>query len=205
MNTPRLYLVLASLLLTACASAPPEFDRVSDASGQIIFALEHGIQVKSDPDPIYLASGSYRITKTGAEGAMYVGSDYGVIRRTARGYFGYPGGVWFPRDPNATAKIFVFTGLGERMYVDLPAALTLPAENDRKMVEQAALEGIDYTKIEKRPCDDGPMQPPGSRVGWASIALLCAIIDGQRGKPDVIAELPRRQLEALIGPAAPVK
>jgi hypothetical protein len=205
MNMLRPFLIAASMLLTACASAPPEFERLSDASGNVIFVLEQGIQVKSGVEPIYLAAGPYRITRSGAEGAMYVGADYGVIRRTTRGYLGYPGGVWIPRDQKVTAKVFVLVGLGERLYTDLPSALTLPAEADRKMAEQAAREGIDYDKIVRQTCRDAPMTPYGATVGWASAALLCAIVESERGKPDVISELPRKELESLIGPVAPAR
>lgn len=201
MTVRRLLFVAASLALASCATAPPEFDRLADASGRVVFLLEHGIQVKGGDDPIYLASGPYRIVKSGAAGSMFVAADYGVIRRTARGYLGYSGGVWIPRDVNSTAKVFVFVGMRERLYADLTSALTLPAQTALKMAEEAASEGIDYDKIERQRCEEQPL----SDRGWATVLLLCAIVEAQRGKPDVIAELPRPEFEALIGPSVPAR
>jgi hypothetical protein len=205
MNVLRTACIAASVILISCASAPAAFDRLTDASGQVIFALDDGVQVKTGSDPIYLARGGYRVIKSGPEGSMYAGPEFGVVRKSVRGYLGYPGGVWIPRDPNAMAKIFVFVGLGERLYPNLTDALTLPAEAERKMVEQAALEGIDYTQIKRSTCAEEPLPPSGAFIGPASVALLCAIFEYQRGKPDVIGELSGKDLEKLIGPAAPAK
>lgn len=205
MKALRILGIWTLLVLEGCASAPREFEQLENASGRVIFELDKGIQVKDGNDAIYLAQGGYRIVKSGRQGSMYVGPDYGVIRRSARGYLGYPGGVWIPADRDSKVQVFVFVGLGERLYTNLSAALTLPSEAERKMEEQALLAGIDDSKFGRQSCAKDPLPPPGGVIGPASVAILCAIFEYQRGKPDVIGELPRMRFENLVGPSAPAR
>lgn len=203
-GTLRACLAGMLLILASCASNPIDFQNLSKASGKVVFTLDEGIQVKGGSEPIYLARGNYRIVKDSGVGGMYLGPDFGIVRKSSRGYLGHPGGVWIPRDPNSLIKVFVLVGLRERLYPDLSVALTLPAKAEREMVELAAREGVDLDAIARQSCAGDPLQPPGSTVGWATAALICAFVESEIGKPDVISELSRSDFDRMIGPAAPV-
>lgn len=190
----RLSFVALVLTLSACASAPAEFERLVDAPGHVVFELDDGVEAIAGSSPIYLSSGGYRLVKSSKDGGLYAAPEFGVIRKTRRGFLGYPGGIWIPHDRNGVAKIFVLAGMGERLYPDLPTALALPKEAEKRMYEEASRQGIDLDKIERTGCEG----PPDNRPGWATAMLICALAESERGKPDVIGELPRAAFEKLI-------
>lgn len=197
--------VLFLAIFYGCASTPAEFDGLQPASGRVVFSLDKGVQIRGGSDSVFLARGDYRVIKQNAHGSMYAAPGYAVIRQSSRGYLGYLGGVWVPRDPSANARVFVLYDTSERLYSDLPTAVSVPADVERRMLEQAKLDEAGTGSIVRVP------EPPQTSFEYGNPAyspvaiLITALLETQKGKPDVIAEVPRADFERLIGPAEPAR
>lgn len=168
---------------------------LSEASGDVVFSIDDGIQVQAGDQPVYLASGHYRIFKTNASGSMYAAPGFGVIRKTSRGFLGFRGGVWVPRDARASAKVYVLYETSERLYPDLRSALTVPADEERKLLEQERLEANRTPPPGAPPQATPPPFQPGNVAHSPALLLVMGLAETQRGKPDVIAEMPQAELQ----------
>jgi hypothetical protein len=196
------WLLVAAIASAGCASTPPEMEDISEASGNVVFSLVGGMLIRDGSQSVHLASGNYRIVKKNSYGSMLAAPGFGVIRSSSRGYFGYQGGVWMPRNRGANAKIYVLHETSERQYQSLESALTLPADAERKMLEMESKNGSGS----KNPLDtttSGSSQPfEYGNPAYSPVAtVVMALIESQRGKPDVIAEISQAEFEKLLEPS----
>jgi hypothetical protein len=193
----RLLVFTVALACAGCASTPADMEDLNDAPATVVFSLADGVQIRGGTQSIHLAGGNYRVVKQNRHGSMVAAPEFGVIRPSPRGFLGFQGGIWLPKDPSANARIYVLYETSERLYPNLQTALTVPADAERKILE-ASGEPVDSGKSPSVPAPGSPNFQYGNIAHSPAAALVMGIADSQRGKPDVIVELSQTELHQLL-------
>lgn len=193
MKFSQILLLMLSLIISACASTPPEFIDLEPSKGKRTINLTKQItarqKVRLAEWEYGLAPGIYVPVAENSQGTLYRGPGRCVLLHHSGGYRISPGGVWVPKTSAQKFKIYVYAHQDFLDFKTIPEALAAQSRAD--------LQGTDGNT--PRIIVVTPQPSAGGVIaGGVASAILKSEIEKERGQPIPLFDIENDEVTSIF-------